>query len=302
MPETSIQGERLGGRAVRLLPVLALAILAVLSAGPGPSAGGADPPSAGARPSARPVAEIRGEVAYPGVYELREGETLSSLVLRAGGYADDAWLPGAVLVRKAAKVRQAEELAGIAARLSAAVREARPGEADLAPMRRFLETLRNLSPSGRVPVRLSHPRLMINSPRDLALSDGDTLLIPSPPRTVRVLGAVRDPGEYPASPGARLSEYAASAGGLLPEADRDGAILLKANGTARRLVEGWIVWNDDAGRWELSPFRKDRPRIEAGDTVFVPRDPGRMPRAGGIDEYRRAMMRILEIAGAGALQ
>lgn len=277
-------------------------MLAVLSAGPGPSAAGADPPATEVRPPAKPVAEIQGEVAHPGAYELREGETLSSLILRAGGYADNAWLPGAVLVRKAAKVRQAEELAAIAARLSAAVREAEPGEAGLASMRRLLETLRNLSPSGRVPVRLSHPRLMINSPRDLALSDGDTLFIPSPPHTVQVLGAVRDPGEYPAFPGARLSEYAASAGGLLPGADRDGTILLKADGTARRLVEGWIVWNDDAGRWELSPFRKDRPRIEAGDTVFVPRDSGRMPRPDGIDEYRRAMMRILEIAGAGALQ
>jgi len=225
--------------------------------------------------------EIRGEVARPGLYELRGSETLSSLILRAGGYTGNAWLPGAVLTRASEKNRQEEELAGIEL----------PKDPD--PMRRFLDALRVLSPPGRVPVRLSHPRLMINSPEDLPLEDGDVLHIPSAPRTVRVAGAVRNPGEYPAPPGARLPVFAESAGGFLSQADREGAILLKADGTSRMLSEPWVVWNGAAGRWELSALRRDRPRIEAGDTIFVPREAGKVSWAGGVDDYRRRILRVL---------
>lgn len=282
----------------RLLLILALS--APTAAGRAVPARAADTPPAATHPLQRPTAGIRGEVERPGAYELREGGTLSSLILRAGGYTDSAWLPGAILTRTAEKSRQAEELAGIVGRLEAAVREAGPGDAEPGPMRRFLDALRNLSPSGRVPVRLSHPRLMINSPDDLALEEGDELFLPPAPRTVRVTGAVRNPGDYPAPPGARLAEIAASAGGFLPEADADGTILLKADGTARWTAEPWIVWNDDAGRWELSAFRKDRPRIEAGDTIFVPKRIGPIRWPGGIDDWRRTTMRILLLTGAGA--
>ena len=241
--------------------------------------------------------EIRGEVPHPGRYALEAGSTLSSLILLAGGYADDAWLPGAALLRWSEKARQASELEGIARRLESASRSAGTGEEGSDPISEMAASLRILSPSGRVPVRLSHLRLMINGPEDLPLADGDSLRIPPPPTTIRVLGAVRAPGEYPASAGAGLSEVSAAAGGLLPGADRKGAILLKADGTAWPLSEGWIVWNRDAGRWELSLFRRDRPRIEAGDTIFVPRDPGRGKWPGGIEDYRRTIQRILELVG-----
>lgn len=239
-------------------------------------------------------------MARPGTYPLHAGETLSSLVLAAGGLADNAWLPGAALLRPSEKARQSEELAAIARRLEAAILPGGSATEETAKSSSFLASLRNLVPAGRVPVRLSHPRLMINAPEDLPLREGDLLYIPAPPHTVRILGAVRTPGEVPASPGARLPALAASAGGYLPDADVDGALLLRADGTARPLREGWIVWNDAAGRWEFSAFRKDRPRIGPGDTVFVPRKPGGIPWPGGIDDYRRTMARILEITGAGA--
>lgn len=286
------------GRRACLILILALVLPA--------AAWGTDPSRAvrgatgsrGAEPGG--TASIEGEVARPGVYPIREGDTLSSLILAAGGTTDKAWLPGAVLVRPSEKARQAEELNAIARRLAAAIRSAGPGDAGSDAMRRFLDALSTLAPSGRIPIRLLHPRLLINAPEDLPIRDGDILRIPAAPRTVRVLGAVRRPGEVEAPAGVRPAGLAASAGGFLPDADRDGAILLSADGTARLLSEGWVVWNEAAGRWELSRFRRNRPRIEPGDTVFIPRDPGRIPWPGGIEDYRKTMARILEITGAGA--
>jgi len=290
-----------GDSGVRHIAVLfpALAVSALLAVRGAVPVWAADPPGYGLSPS-NMTAEIRGEVARPGIYPVRKGDTLSSLILQAGGFTDNAFLPGAVLLRSSENARQAVELAGFARRLEAAIRQTGPGNADTPRIRRFLDALRNLDPSGRIPVRLSHPRLMINAPDDLPLENGDTLYLPPEPRTLRIAGAVRNPGVYPYSPGTRFTGLTASSGGLLPEADRDGTMLLKADGTAQRLSEEWIVWNGDAGRWELSFFRKNRPRIEAGDTVFVPRDPVGIAWPGGIEDYRRTMMRILEITGAGA--
>lgn len=286
------------GRIARLILILALAASVAAWGGDAPGAlGGA----AGKRePANGAVASIRGEVAHPGAYPLREGETLSSLILAAGGFTDDAWLPGAVLLRPSEKARQAEELDTIAKRLSAAIRAVGPADAGSDAMRRFLDALSTLAPSGRIPIRLSHPRLLINAPEDLPLRDGDILHVPAAPRTVRVLGAVRRPGEVEAPAGVRLAVLAASAGGFLPDADRDGAILLAADGRARLLSVGWVAWNGAENRWELSWFRNDRPRIGPGDTLFLPRDPGRIPWPGGIEDYRKTMVRILEITGAGA--
>ncbi len=50
---------------------------------------------------------LTGEVMYPGTYGLQEGERLSSVLLRAGGFRTTAYPDGAVLVRK--QVKELEE-------------------------------------------------------------------------------------------------------------------------------------------------------------------------------------------------
>ena len=46
-----------------------------------------------------PSIAIRGEVVHPGTYGIRPGEKLSSVLLRAGGFAPAAYPYGAVLLR-----------------------------------------------------------------------------------------------------------------------------------------------------------------------------------------------------------
>ena len=50
---------------------------------------------------------IQGQVAYPGSYGLRDGERLSSVIRRAGGFRATAYAEGTVLVRD--EVRELEE-------------------------------------------------------------------------------------------------------------------------------------------------------------------------------------------------
>src|SRR5262249_35284357 len=53
------------------------------------------------------IAEMRGEVRFPGFYPLIKGERLSSVLRRAGGFTPNAYLRGAIFTR--ARTREEQE-------------------------------------------------------------------------------------------------------------------------------------------------------------------------------------------------
>lgn len=241
---------------------------------------------------------VRGAVRLPGAYELRQGETISSLLVRAGGFTDNASLRGAVLTRESERRRQAWELRELLSGIRASLREAPgdPGEKEA-----FLAGLARLSPQGRVPVRLSHPRLMQQTDQDIRLEPGDDLFVPEEAGTVRVTGAVRAAGEFPAAPGKRYLHYVEAAGGFAAGADRRGAFALRADGSAAPLYEPWIRWNPSEDRLEFAAFRKDRPPIAGGDTIVVPEGLAAAPWLDAVRNYRHLLLRIAVLTGlAGA--
>ena len=216
------------------------------------------------------TATVRGEVARPGTHAFVPGERLSFLIEKAGGFTDNAWLPGAVLTRKSALPEQARELTEIIAKIEETLR-ADGGISDRE--KEFLAALASLSPTGRVPVRLSHPRLMKETGQDIELEEGDDLFLPPETGMVNVTGAVKSPGSYPV-PGERgTKEVLREAGGFTEEADRDHVYLLEAGGAGVWLSDPWIRWNPVDSRWEFSAFRRDRPAIGSGDTIVIPRRP-----------------------------
>lgn len=237
---------------------------------------------------------VRGQVARPGAFAIGPGETLSSVIGRAGGFSDNAFLPGAVLTRRSAEGRQKEELDAIAERIGRAAL----ARADDSPRtRRFLEDLRRIPPAGRVPVRLAHPRLLKGGPDDIALEDGDDLFVPPRPSTVLVAGAVAAPGRYPPPPTGRPADCLRAAGGAAVDADSRFVILVKANGRASAVRTGAVLWNSDAGRWEIAAFSAKRPRVEAGDALIVPPRSDDMPWTRDLPDYPDLLARIVEIAG-----
>ena len=47
--------------------------------------------------------EVTGEVKNPGVYSFKDGDRLSDIILKAGGYTLNAYEPGGILIRESAK-------------------------------------------------------------------------------------------------------------------------------------------------------------------------------------------------------
>src|ERR1022692_996133 len=63
------------------------------------------------------IIEVIGEVRFPGKYPIHQGETLHSVLLRAGGFTDVAFPYGAVFVREELKKREKDQLELLANRM-----------------------------------------------------------------------------------------------------------------------------------------------------------------------------------------
>jgi len=271
-------------RRLAILALLAAALLAAATPGPARALGGPQPV----------VVSVEGEVRRPGPYTLPPGSTLSALLLAAGGFTDNAFLRGAILTRASARVAQKAELEQMIAGVSqdnAVTAEAREA------VRPVIDLLAALRPSGRVPVRLSHPRLLKGSPADIPLENGDILRVPLKTDTVTVAGAVPSaPRAIPFKGKTPYKEYIRQAGGYADGADRNNVYVLRADGTVALLSLGFISWNPAASRWEVTALAGGYPAVDSGDTIVVPR-----PAPSGIPskvarEIPGLVMRAAEIA------
>jgi len=213
--------------------------------------------------AARTIA-LTGQVVRPGVYTIADGEKLSSVLERAGGFNDRAFLKGAAYTRASLRKIEQEQLDAFLRvqeqRMLAAASTVIVGaeKEDVAAQQQSLqarrEALRLLASKvvvGRMVVRLDSPDRLKGSDNDVVLVDGDTLNVPEPPDSVLVIGAVRNSTSVQHKDGAGVDYYINRVGGYSKEADKKEAHIVKADGSA------------------ISSFTNIR-TVEPGDTVIVP--------------------------------
>jgi polysaccharide biosynthesis/export protein len=217
--------------------------------------------------------EIRGEVKFPGRYPIHRGETLRSVMSRAGGLTEFAFPEGAVFARVDLKERERKQMQTLAARMEADLAQLslmRTQEADkdagqaLAVGQSLLASLRNAQPVGRLVVNLNQAMLArAGSEQDIVLKDGDQLVVPRITQEVTVIGEVQSTTSHLYR--ARLSrgDYIAMSGGLTPRADADRIYVVRADGSV--LVRSGNAWHSDGSI-----------EIKAGDTIVAPLDTERM--------------------------
>lgn len=222
-----------------------------------------------------------GEVRYPGRYVIKNNEKLSSLIERAGGYSDDAYLRGAFFTRARVKDLQQKTLDEMVARMErellaegASVKETsaegvQARQVELQQRQKFVETLKKLPPTGRMTIYLAHLRLLKGSVYDIELEEGDSLYIPTKNSVVNVAGAVMSNGSFVYVDGLGYEEYIRMAGGYSRYADTSNIFVMKVDGSARKLP-GSVNWNPFQKRWEMGVFAEGRSVIEAGDSIVVP--------------------------------
>jgi len=258
---------------------------------------------------------VSGEVAFPGKYIIKKGETLSSALERAGGFTDNAYLRGAVFAREEVRRLQQKSLDEMILRLeselfsegslkmSAALssEEIEAKKAELQNKQKFIESLKNLKATGRMSIKLAHLRLLKGSKYDIELENNDTIHVPMKSSVVNVVGAVMSRGSFIYSDRLDHKDYIEMAGGYTKFADLDNVYVLKVDGTARKLYTGILNWNDTKGRWETTAFGEEAKGLEPGDTIVVPEKLDRVAWLRETKDLTQILYQIAVTAGVAVV-
>jgi protein involved in polysaccharide export with SLBB domain len=230
--------------------------------------------------------EINDQVRFPGTYPIRRGETLSSVIERAGGYTERAYLKGAVFTRESAKeiqrrrldqlVRDIEEsILGTAEETLGAALDAetvRGQEAALEAKKELLEKLREAEVTGRVVVKLASLEEFRDSRYDIELEDGDVLMIPERPGVIHVVGEVFNETSLLYEDDGTVKYYLRRVGGMTKDADEKQLSVIKADGSVISKQQGsgkLVFWDNEYNQWFFGGFMNLE--LEPGDTIVVPR-------------------------------
>jgi polysaccharide export outer membrane protein len=225
---------------------------------------------------------VAGEVRFPGTYPIHRGETLSSVMHRAGGFTDLAFVDGAVFIRDELKKRERDQLDMLTNRLqsdlaslsleavsSSAATSSANGAAGasqgLLVGQQLVEQLRGTKPVGRLVINLA--RVMkgpVGRNDDVIVRDGDKLLVPKQSQEITILGEVQSPTSHVFQVGLTRDDYIARSGGATQKADRKRIYVVHANGD--------VISAERRGWFRRSQSIEMRP----GDTIVVPLDTERV--------------------------
>lgn len=207
------------------------------------------------------MTQVQGEVNFPGNYALTlKTERISDLINRAGGLTDDAYIPGATLIRRV-ESSQRERLERLA----------------------YLDTssvqlnMEELIEENEQSIGIDLERILRN-PRgmdDIILVEGDILRIPQELQTVRLNGAVLYPVTTRYQDRRGVRGYVSQAGGFANNASKKNVFVVYANGSVDR-TRNYILF-------------KSYPSIEPGAEIIVPQKP---------EQESRSLQETLSISSA----
>ena len=206
--------------------------------------------------------KVQGEVLYPGEYLLENGETLSSLISRAGGVTKNAFLNGAVFTRENVRQREALRARQLADDVRRTVISASQTHSDNQINQTSFEfitgQLENYSGVGRVVINMSRA-LAGRADADIKLLDGDALFIPTKSSTISVFGEVRRESSFVFNNKYSIDDYITMAAGITRLADEDNIYIVRADGFVEMPTGNWFKFG--ASRV-----------LQEGDTIIVPVD------------------------------
>jgi protein involved in polysaccharide export with SLBB domain len=256
----------------------------------------------------RVFVRVEGEVSVPGVYQMSAGDTLQTLLAKAGGPTRNAYLFGTEFYREKARREQqsnleravdklesqlrSEQAKGLAnarevAGTDAAVLQAqRQAEMDVA--KETIERFRRMKATGRIAFGLDATEQSFAHLPQLKLENGDRLVIPAKPAFVNVFGAVN----VEASPlwrrNSRVADYLKVAG-MTPDADVDNVFVMRADGSViSGEAKGWFFGG--IGGLEIMP----------GDSIVIPQKIDRETRWTAFMRNTREWTQIFANFGLGA--
>ncbi|MSM38468.1 MAG: polysaccharide biosynthesis protein [Geobacter sp.] len=254
---------------------------------------------------------VEGEVRFPGTYSIGKGEKLSSVLERAGGYTDKAYLSGARFTRKAVQKEQQKRMdeiilrteqdilkkQGELASVAASREELEATKSALEGLQKSLEKLKTLKAEGRVVVKLEKLDAFEDSAYNVELQGGDLIQIPPRSNVVNVLGQVYNQTAHIYQPGEQVSYYLEKAGGVTRDGDEKDMYIIRADGSvfSRQQASFGIHWDDASSSWTFGSFMAAA--LQPGDTLVVPQKLERTAWLRDIKDITQILANVALTAG-----
>jgi len=219
---------------------------------------------------------LTGEFVFPGVYPIYKGERLSSVIERAGGFSDLAYLKGVKFTRELARRLQQQrmdeslakaqeniiKLQTTMAQTASSAEEVAAAKAALEGLMQSVEVLKTKKAEGRVLVEIASLKDLKGSVYDVELQGGDRLTVPSDPGSVNVIGDVYNQNSIVSQHGKSVEWYLDQVGGATGDANLGEVYVVKVDGSvvSQKNSGGFLFYNSFWGK-----------KLDSGDTVIVPR-------------------------------
>lgn len=213
---------------------------------------------------------LEGEFVHPGIYSVSAGETLRSIVSRAGGVTQQAYLYAASFTRKSTQTLEQQHLNEFSDQLEHQLLRnsmfasnplnGTTSQQAVSSNRELIARIRAVRATGRIVLDARSGNSENFELPDLHLENGDHLLVPVKPDTVQVLGAVFNSQAFIFHPGARAGEYLRLAGGPNRDADRKRIFILRADGS--------VTTRDSQSSFSMHGLGEIH--LHPGDSVVVP--------------------------------
>jgi protein involved in polysaccharide export with SLBB domain len=217
---------------------------------------------------------VKGEVSHAGTYGIEQGERLSSILKRAGGFTANSYPYGAVLERVQVREFSEKNRQDMIHRIEAGgnlnvsgnltgQEQAALAQAAMQQQQQVLTALRNQAPSGRLVIHISSDiRRWQNTSADIEVRAGDVLLIPKRPNFVLISGQVYNASAVSYAPAKNAGWYLQQTGGPTNLADKKNIFIIRADGSV--IGHSGSV---GSGFWHGNVLST---RLEPGDSVVVP--------------------------------
>lgn len=215
---------------------------------------------------------LEGEFLAPGMYRVAQGETLQSVIRRAGGLTSHAYLFGTQFTRESARVAQQKSLDQMIKDMEVELEQqaisavsAKPEQQEALKtehntQRALIDKLSQIKAAGRVVLDVDPRKNGAVSLPDIALEDGDRIFIPHEPATVSVVGSVYSQSSYLFRKNMRVQDYLKLAGNGTRDADTKHMLIVRVDGSILNKQATSSAWSGGFNSIRVLP----------GDTIVVP--------------------------------
>ena len=208
------------------------------------------------------VVTIKGDVNKPGKYSIDEDTNLSELISIAGGYTDEAYPFGGVLIRKSFKDLEDYYNEKIYSNLLKFLLSSPNALGESSKGIEFLlSEVKEREPIGRFSTEFNLLKIKTNKKLDTVLENDDEIFIPKRTNKVMVLGEINNPGTVLFDSNKNAIDYINLSGGFNNFASKT-VILISPNGEASKI---------NMSKFSIGSYINNT-SIYPGSLLYVPRD------------------------------